>query len=331
MTSPVDPKLAGALLALSLCLGCQAEPSRPQTGSETHFLSYCGGAQSCGDALECLCGVCTDPCSGVASCGAWSQSATCSPTAADSSDESCGGDERVCEVACGDDADCAPLGGAHRCTQGVCRQLATDCTKGQVAAEDVVLLGDQFMANDHDLTSELEMLARETGALAAAESYRDYSSPLITPFGGATDLTSQYVAAVADGIPRIVIMDVGGPNALGPCADPPTADCPTLEQALNGARALWDQMADDGVEAVVDFFYPDPVDAGLKAKFEQLRPQLQAACEASPVPCHFIDLRTTFAGQSDYLEPAGILPTAMGSAATADAIFAVMQQHCLAQ
>jgi hypothetical protein len=121
--------------------------------------------------------------------------------------------------------------------------LATDCTKGQVAAEDVVLLGDQFMANDHDLTSELEMLARETGALAAAESYRDYSSPLITPFGGATDLTSQYVAAVADGIPRIVIMDVGGPNALGPCADPPTADCPTLEQALNGARALWDQMA----------------------------------------------------------------------------------------
>jgi hypothetical protein len=195
-----------------------------------------------------------------------------------------------------------------------------------------VVLGDAFLADSGEVTTALEALARETGALGEAEQYRDYSSSLITPFGGMADLTNQYAAASSEGSVRVVIMDAGGPNALLTCPEPPTEACPALQDAVGGAEALWQQMADDGVEAVVDFFYPDPEDAILLAKFDVLRPLIQAACEASPVSCHFLDLRPTFEDRSsEYLLSGGIVPSPEGSTATAAVLWSLMQRRCIAQ
>lgn len=323
-----------AIVTLLMTHGCQPESNPPTTGSETHFLTWCGSQGGCDEGLDCVCGVCTATCSEDAqSCGELSASAECVDLSSTVADPECPDiQEMACDVSCTADSDCASLSEEHRCDRGVCRRLASDCTSGDVTGNEVALIGDQFISDTHRLTSELEALARDTGALADNDGYRDYSSSLITPFGGPADLSTQYALAVADGTPQIVIMDVGGPNALVSCPDPLTSDCPTLQEAVSGAEALWEQMATDGVEAVVDFFYPDPVDETLKAKFDVLRPLLQAACEASPVECHFVDLRPTFEGHADeYLQPAGILPTEPGSAATAGAIFSVMQQNCIAQ
>jgi hypothetical protein len=196
---------------------------------------------------------------------------------------------------------------------------------------DVAVLGDSFLAQNGQLVTELEALAQSSGTLEAGDGYRDYSSTVITAFGDTSDLASQYLAASAEGVPRVVIMDVGGPDALATCPDPPTEACPALANAAAGASDLWAQMATDGVETVVNFFYPDPEDASMAAKFDVLRPMIQEGCAASPLDCHFLDLRSSFDGQTGYLMPGGLLPTAAGSTEAAAAIWSLMQARCVAQ
>jgi hypothetical protein len=92
-------------------------------------------------------------------------------------------------------------------------------------------------------------------------------------------------------------------------------------------------MFDDGVEHVVFFFYPDYVgDARIKAMIDALRPLLEERCLNAPLPCHWLDLRPTFAGRYDeYVLPDGRNPTSAGALASAEAIWSVMQQRCVAQ
>src|SRR5688500_812411 len=65
------------LLAATLASACKDDTSRPQTGSETHFLTRCD--QSCGDGFECVCGVCTKPCTETPSCEQYAAAAECGP------------------------------------------------------------------------------------------------------------------------------------------------------------------------------------------------------------------------------------------------------------
>jgi len=98
------------------------------------------------------------------------------------------------------------------------------------------------------------------------------------------------------------------------------------------AEQLLAQMAQEGVQQVVYFFYADHADPVVLAKTDLLRPLIQSACENSPVPCHWLDLRPTYAGHSsEYIQADGISPTNAGAAAIAAAIWATMQQNCVAQ
>jgi hypothetical protein len=128
-------------------------------------------------------------------------------------------------------------------------------------------------------------------------------------------------------------MNGGGADVLaGTCDTPPTQSCPVLANAAAATQQLLSQMAADGVQHVVYAFYPNPVDAALQAKMDALRPLVQQACDSSPVPCHWLDLRPTFAGHyGDYVLADGMNPTDAGSAATAAAIWSTMQQNCVAQ
>jgi len=63
-----------------------------------------------------------------------------------------------------------------------------------------------------------------------------------------------------------------------------------------------------------------------------LRPLVESACKNSPVTCHWLDLRTTFAGHYDtYVQADGLNPSEAGSQASAQAIWALMQSACIAQ
>jgi hypothetical protein len=91
-------------------------------------------------------------------------------------------------------------------------------------------------------------------------------------------------------------------------------------------------MATDGVIEVIYVGYPDPLDAAVRTRIDALRPLLESSCQASKVPCHFLDLRPVFAGHdADYVLGDGMNPTAAGAQAAADAIGELMETACIAQ
>lgn len=353
--------LLGTLLAAFAC----SEPQSQDITGETHFLTRCDAASAaCGSGLVCLCGVCTRACDATDDCSAFA-SAEC---VAATSPAACGESQQVnrCDVSCSTSADCAVVSGAHRCDLGFCRAGSGsgglggaggagggnslgggggggdagssggtgECERGEVTGNQVVVLGDTFMALTHQITAGVEELARAGGSLPAGQRYRDESTILNNALAlNGNGIEGQYARAVEEGSVSVVIMNGGGADVLnGSCDDPPTPECPVLAAATEAARELFARMATDGVAHVVYAFYPDPVDVTVREKMDVLRPQLEAVCEQSPAPCHWLDLRAVFEGRyAEYIAPDGLNPTAAGSLAAADAIWRTMQEYCVAQ
>lgn len=246
---------------------------------------------------------------------------------------------------CDSDADCSAISPTHRCEGGYCRADTsgagsggaggeTGCTGEPTPGNEVVVLGDTAMALTHEVTSALEDLARAAGALGADEHYRDESTATNNALAlGGNGILDQYVAAAGQAPVSVVVMNGGGADVLGgACEDPPSDACEVLAAAALGARDFFARAAEDGVSDIVYAFYPNPMDDALRAKMDVLRPLVQAACAASEVPCHFVDLRPVFEGNYDtYITTAGINPTTAGANATANALWATMQASCIAQ
>lgn len=319
-------------LVAGLAASCQADVG-PRAGSETHFLSRCTG--QCSGGFDCVCGVCTTPCAEDAGCS--SALAMCLPAEA-----SCGASSGgYCDVACGGDADCAGLGPLYACEGGRCRDSATGSTTGELSCESseipsdqLVVLGDSLIELS-GMTGFLEELARADGALGPEQSYRDQASATTSFLAqNAFSISSQYQAASEQGPVRGIVMNGGATDMMqAGCSDPPTGDCSLIVNAMAGAQAMLDKMANDGVEALIYAFYANPVNnPGLEARLDLLRPLMQTACEESRVPCHFIDLRAAFEGHYDeYVGPDGIVFSEQGARAAAQQIYGVMRDSCIAR
>lgn len=331
----IQALLSVAFLCILSCVEVRDQTTK--TSSETHFLRRCYGQGACAEGFSCLCGVCTQTCEQGSACAALTVAGECLPVASRPSDPACPETAVVafCDVACSENEDCAELGNGYGCDRGFCRALSDSCQTGETTGSEVALLGDALIADTHQLTRALEDLARDSGALAAGASYRDYSEPLDNHLGGdAPGLAKQYAAAQQAGAVRVVVMNGGGGDLVtNGCPDPIASDCPTIQDAVSGANVLWNQMAEDGVEHLVFFFYPDPqINARLKTMADTLRPLLEQTCANAPLPCHWLDLRPTFAGKYDeYIVPGRLTQTEAGSRASARAIWGLMQQYCVAQ
>jgi hypothetical protein len=324
--APVFALLLTLLLFVLCCGGTTTDP----TGGETHFLRVCDPlGTDCGAGLVCLCGVCSVSCGAGATCESYA-SAQCLPASAAACPDAA--DTSYCDVSCSVSSDCAAISPAHYCEQGRCRAPASDCQSGGTRAEQVVLLGDSFFATGmQQVSADLEALARGAGVLGADEHYRDNSSLAQCSLAFDGGIADQYTLAAQAPV-KVVIMNGGGVDALvGACATV-SPDCPWLGDAAAAAAALFERMADDGVERVVYAFYPDPLDPTLRDKIDALRPLLRDACAASPVACTFVDLRPAFEGHYDaYIMSDGINPNADGAQAAAQAIWSSMKASCIAQ
>src|SRR6478736_3073540 len=339
------PRIVWVLALLFAAFSCQRQHDDP-TGRETHFLVRCvPGSNTCGSGLSCVCGVCTLPCSERAVC----EPLPAAACVASSNDAACGAAMTTghCDVACLIDADCSVLSQRHRCQLGACRadspsgqaadaggSDASACIRGAISANQLLVIGDSFIAASHQITAYLEGLARDAGTLPAGARYRDNSRLAVNTLanGGIAD---EYAAAIAEAEVKVVIMNGGGADALVGACDTVDASCPPIAAAATAARELLAKMAADGVSNVVYVFYPDPVKdttPNLRAKVDALRPLIESACEASSVRCNFLDLRPIFADHyPDYIQADGMNPTSAGSQAAAQAIWAVMQNECIAQ
>jgi hypothetical protein len=202
-----------------------------------------------------------------------------------------------------------------------------------IKGNQVIVIGESFIAMSHGITQDLQALAVNAGVLASGDSFIDNSVSGTQLSGGISpSIPQQYTNGNTQKNIRWVIMDGGGNDCLnGSCSNPPTSSCTALQNAVTAANNLLAQMGNDGVIKVLYFFYPDPQQdlGGLKAKLDVLRPLIQSVVTSSTKPIgYWLDLRPVFEGHySEYIQSDGIHPTAAGCQATANAIWSLIQQN----
>jgi hypothetical protein len=223
-----------------------------------------------------------------------------------------------------------------------------DANACSATANEVVMVGDSYFALSGEITVQLQSLATAGGALASGGAYRHYyeSGANMYPYPDSTvtPIPTQFSDAVtASPDIKYVIMDGGGNDILlqntqcievSPDAGLISSECITvIDNAIATAKTLFQTMKTAGVEKIIYFFYPHLPTTGkpsVNVVLDYSYPLVKAACDASPIPCYFIDTRAAFEGNASYIGPDHIHPTTAGSDVIAGLIWGVMQQECVA-
>jgi hypothetical protein len=195
------------------------------------------------------------------------------------------------------------------------------CPPGEVSANEVLWIGDSWVLVPGSQHTAVRDLARAAGAIGANDDY------VIGAVAGTTmaAIANQYSTQEATATKvKVLIMDGGTWDTL--TAGGSDASVTSAASAFSQHLA---QVATDGtVGQIIYFLMPElPSIPGVAA----LRPLVQQACAQSTVPCHFLDLQPLWVGHPDYTAMDGIFPSDAGARVVADAIWAIMQQYCIAQ
>lgn len=202
-----------------------------------------------------------------------------------------------------------------------------ECVKGSTKGNEVVFIGESFIAASA-IPEETTTLAIQNGSLEQGDKYLDFSVSGTRMGDGA--IPRQYTQAQAANPIRFVLMNGGGNDCLQ--AGDPNSPIPAAEK-------LYAEMAADGVEKVVYFFYPDAAGSfggpgsQLQTCLEEYRPKIKALCDSLEAPkCYWLDLaETSWAGNESAYTSDGIHPNGQGAKVTADAIWETMVENCVAQ
>ncbi len=196
------------------------------------------------------------------------------------------------------------------------------CAQARVNATEVLWIGDSWILVPGGQHTRVRDSARAAGAIGANDDYTIGAVAAST----IAAIADQYAAQEAGATKvKVLIMDGGTWDTI--LANGSDA---SVNSVVNTFGQLLAQVANDGtVEHIIYFLTPDlPGIPGVAA----LRPLLPQACDASTVPCHFIDLTPLWNGHTEYTVPGAIpVPTEAGAIVIADAIWSVMQQSCIAQ
>jgi hypothetical protein len=216
----------------------------------------------------------------------------------------------------------------------------------------VAILGDSYI-NWVSHTFPQDM------ADAAGETWRMYAIGGWAMGSGGIGLIPTQVdtAIMEDPDIKAIVMTGGGNDILVPdamwmggadCRQ--RADSPTLkvcqdivQTALDAAEGLMQKGADAGVKDVIYFFYPHVPEGTLiggahpNELLDYALPKTKQLCDDTEamtqgrMRCHFIDTIPLFEGHPEYFAPTDIHENSMGSKVIADAIWARMQEECIAQ
>jgi hypothetical protein len=170
-------------------------------------------------------------------------------------------------------------------------------------------------------------LARATGAIGPNDDYVVGAAAATTMSMIASQYDTQEASATKV---KVLIVDGGtwdtiqANNSGGAAAVPGAAT-----SAANAFSQLLTNVASDGTVQQIIYFLPPEIQTipGVA----DLRPLVSQACQQSSVPCHFLDLNMLFSGHPEYIGAGNFLPTDAGAVVLGDAIWALMQQYCIAQ
>lgn len=199
------------------------------------------------------------------------------------------------------------------------------CLPGRALASEVLWIGDSWIQIPGTQHTRVRDLARASGAIGASEDYANEAAP-------ATDMAAiaqQYRARQSGAVKvKVLLMDGGTWDPIAAQAKGEPIG-PAMNGAISTFEAFLSEVALDGtVEHIVYFLVPElPSIPGVAT----MRPNLQAVCGASAVPCHFLDLQPLWLGHPEYAASDGIQASEAGARVIADEIWGIMQDNCIAQ
>ena len=196
-----------------------------------------------------------------------------------------------------------------------------NCLRGQIKASEVTWIGDTWVTLPGTQHTRVRDLARAAGAIGPTDDYTIAAAPAVTMAAVTTQYATQESSQTKV---KVLIMDGGTWDTIVSGG----SDASVADVAATFRQFLTQVAADGTVEQIIYYLCPElPGIPGVAA----LRPLLEQACTESSVPCHFLDLQPLWAGHPEYTDSSGIQASAAGAKVIADAIWAIMQQSCLAQ
>ena len=211
--------------------------------------------------------------------------------------------------------------GTDGSTNGIAARDGGTCPHAQVNANQVLWIGDSWILVPGNQHTAVRDSARVAGAIGPGDDYTIAAAAAAKLDAIAGQYDSQEAGATKV---KVLVMDGGtwDTKLTNGSAATVTSVVSTFSQHLA-------TVASDGtVEHVIYFLMPELASIpGVAA----LRPLLQQACAQSPVRCHFLDLQPLWTGHPEYTASDGLLPSDAGGGVIAGAIWALMQQNCIAQ
>ncbi len=195
------------------------------------------------------------------------------------------------------------------------------CPHAQVNADEVAWIGDSWVTIPGTQHTGVRDLARAAGAIGPSDDYVILAAAANTMSMIANQYNTQEAGATKV---KVLIMNGGGWDLIAANGSDASISSvvTTFEQHLA-------KVASDGtVQHIIYYLYPEiPTTPGVAA----LHPGVQQACAQSTVPCHFLDLQPLWVGHSEYTAADGVQASNAGAQVIANAIWSIMQQHCIAQ
>ena len=206
-----------------------------------------------------------------------------------------------------------PATGGSRATGG-----AGGCPHTQMRGSDFCTIGDSWIQIPGNQVTHLEDLMHTAGVIPANDHFdrREVSGSTLSSIIGTYNNKPANC--------RILIMDGGGIDLFST----PAGDQAAIDPVVQKFKDFLQKVKTDGyVQHIIYSLYPViPSTPNLNAN---MKPGFSAACAASAVDCHLVDLEPLFKGQhfgsdSTHADNAG-------GVIIGDAWWKAMQENCIAQ
>jgi hypothetical protein len=200
------------------------------------------------------------------------------------------------------------------------------CLHGQVSAAEIVWIGDSWIFMPGTQLTRVRDLARTANAIGPNEDYVNASAAATTM----SAIAGQYSAREAGATKvKVLLMDGGTWDTIVANMQGGSVSTAAMTAATAFDQLLTEIKSDGTVQHIV--YYLTPELSGIPG-VAILRPLVQASCQQSAVPCHFLDLQPLWAGHPEYTaQPGDTFASDAGGIALGDAIWSIMQQGCIAQ
>ena len=196
---------------------------------------------------------------------------------------------------------------------------AGSCPHVELKGNDICTIGDSWIQIPGNQVTTLQNHMKAAGVIPQGDNFdrRERSGSALSAIIGTYDSMPSNC--------KILVMDGGGIDLIST----PAGDQGAITPVVNKFKDFLAKLKTDGyVQHVIYSLYP--VIPGAPTLNANMKPGFSAACEASEVDCHLVDLEPLFMGQ--HFPPSDQLHSDMaGGVIIGDAWWKAMQQNCIAQ